>query len=623
MALQEKIVITATNRTAKAFKDVERDAKRSSAALAGLATAAAGIAAAGVLAAGALFLLTKRAVENADAIAKAADKVGLSVESLQELRYAAELAGVETKTLDMAMQRFSRRVGEAAQGQGELRATLEQYNIAVKDSEGNARALDDVLNDYVDTIFKAESQQEKLRLAFKAFDSEGAALVNMFKDGSAGLQEFRDEAQRLGLVLSEDAVRGAEAANDALLRMEKILSVNLQKVLLQFAPQITALGQAFADAAPQIAKFADQVIGAVFGLEAMSIQGLRQELYLLTKAEQERSLAVKERGATHIGAIKHDIEQIRVYEKQKTKLEELIATGEKRETQLQDMFKPGGAGAGDEAAAAAAEKAAAAERTRAEALLLAIEETNLQVMGREAELLDMRVEQELAKLIELHEAKTISEMEFLEAEGAIYMTALVRKQELAAAAEAEITANQKAESDKREKAAKDLADAELRARRGLHAGLSAIAALQNVQSRKMFEVGKAAAASLALVKTYEGAQAVFASAAQVPYVGWILAPIAAAAAVVSGLANVQAIMSTSYGGGGGGGRGGGGGVSMPPAPSPDVPSLAPPSNDAQVPTTIFLNFDSESGMVSTEWLRDEFFPKFNEAIGDGVNVVAS
>ena len=330
MALQEKIIITATNRTAKAFKDVQRDAKRSSDVLAGLTRATAAVAAAGVLAAGALFLMTKRAVENADAIAKAADKVGLSVESLQELRYAAELAGVETKTLDMAMQRFSRRVGEAAMGQGELRGTLEQYNIAVKDSEGNTRALDDVLDDYVETIFNAESQQEKLRLAFKAFDSEGAALVNMFDRGKVGLQEFRDEAQRLGLVLSEDTVRGAEAANDAMLRMEKIVSVNMQKALLQFAPQITALGEAFADAAPAIARVADGLIGMVFGIEAMSLQGLRQELYQLTKAEQDRSLAVKKRGATHAGALDHDNEQIRVYEKQKAKLLELIDTAEKR-----------------------------------------------------------------------------------------------------------------------------------------------------------------------------------------------------------------------------------------------------------------------------------------------------
>ena len=67
----------------------------------------------------------------ADATAKTADKVGLATDALQELHFAAERAGVGQNNLDMAMQRFSRRVGEAAEGGGELKGVLDQYNIAV------------------------------------------------------------------------------------------------------------------------------------------------------------------------------------------------------------------------------------------------------------------------------------------------------------------------------------------------------------------------------------------------------------------------------------------------------------------------------------------------------------
>ena len=50
----------------------------------------------------------------ADAIGETASKIGVGVEALQELRFAASLAGVEQQTLDMALQRFVRRVAEAA-----------------------------------------------------------------------------------------------------------------------------------------------------------------------------------------------------------------------------------------------------------------------------------------------------------------------------------------------------------------------------------------------------------------------------------------------------------------------------------------------------------------------------
>lgn len=158
--------------------------------------------------------LGKSAIDSAQQIGKVADKLGLTTDALQEMRYAAKLTGVEQNTLDMAMQRFSRRIGEAAQGMGELKGTLTQYGIAVRDSNGQSRAAVDVLGDLAETIKNAESDQERLRIAFKAFDSEGAALVNMLKNGRAGLEEFRKGARDAGVVLEEEMIRRAEDLQD-------------------------------------------------------------------------------------------------------------------------------------------------------------------------------------------------------------------------------------------------------------------------------------------------------------------------------------------------------------------------------------------------------------------------
>src|SRR5690606_1595077 len=54
---------------------------------------------------------------------------------------------------------------------------------------------------------------------------------------------------------------------------------------------------------------------------------------------------------------------------------------------------------------------------------------------------------------------------------------------------------------------------------------------------------KAFAIANAIMNTYQGAVAAFQSAAAIPIVGWIAAPIAAAAAVAAGLANVAKIRS--------------------------------------------------------------------------------
>ena len=88
---------------------------------------------------GGLGALIDRSISAADAIGKTADKIGVGVEALQELRFAAKASGVEQQTLDMALQRFTRRAAEAAQGTGEAKDALAQMGIALRDQSGNLR----------------------------------------------------------------------------------------------------------------------------------------------------------------------------------------------------------------------------------------------------------------------------------------------------------------------------------------------------------------------------------------------------------------------------------------------------------------------------------------------------
>jgi hypothetical protein len=65
---------------------------------------------------GGLGALIDRSISAADAIGKTADKIGAGVQALHDLRFAAKASGIEQQTLDMALQRFTRRAAEAATG---------------------------------------------------------------------------------------------------------------------------------------------------------------------------------------------------------------------------------------------------------------------------------------------------------------------------------------------------------------------------------------------------------------------------------------------------------------------------------------------------------------------------
>lgn len=234
----------------------------------------AALAVAPILSVGAALATAKRALDDFDSVAKTADKIGLSTDALQELRFAADQTGVSQNTLDLAMQRFTRRVGEAVQGKGELVGILKQYNIAITDSAGRTRNQTDILDDVADVIKKTGSEQEKLRIAFKAFDSEGAALVNTLKNGSDGLAEFRSQARQLGVVVDEHLLRSSERLKSELSAATTIMDLEFKKALVDLAPILISSARFAGDLANSIG----QLVDSMRGLEDRSSSGLEHRL---------------------------------------------------------------------------------------------------------------------------------------------------------------------------------------------------------------------------------------------------------------------------------------------------------------------------------------------------------
>lgn len=224
------VTITATDRTDRAFNAINKNVGHVTGNLLNAKNAFAGfIGVAGVTKLGDF---AKSSIEFADAIAKTADKLGISTNALQEYRFAAERSGIGTQAMDTSIQRFTRRLGEAAQGEGVLLGVLEKYNIAITDANGNTRETEDVLKDYADVIKNTTDEKERLRLAVKAFDQEGAGMVNMLRNGSAGLETLRQTARDAGVVMDEQLIRKAEVINDKWDTLTNTIGVKFKSAMI-------------------------------------------------------------------------------------------------------------------------------------------------------------------------------------------------------------------------------------------------------------------------------------------------------------------------------------------------------------------------------------------------------
>ncbi len=202
-------------------------------------------------------LLTKRSLESADAIAKTADKVGFTTSALQELRFAASQTGVSQQKLDASLERFTKRIGEAANGTGAAVKEYERLGISVTDANGQIRRSEDILSEVADKMAAMSTQAERGASMAALMGREAVALTNTFKDGSAGLDEFSRKARDMGLVLDEQLLRNAEKANDEMDVLSRILSTQVSSAVLSLAPQITSLAQAFSEVAQNAGLFFD------------------------------------------------------------------------------------------------------------------------------------------------------------------------------------------------------------------------------------------------------------------------------------------------------------------------------------------------------------------------------
>ena len=133
-----------------------------------------------------------------DSLDKVSSKLGISTDFLQKAQYAAGQSGVAFRTLSMAMQRFTRRAAEANKGTGEAKDAIKELGIQLTDTDGRIRSTEELFSSAMAALAKIDDPADRLRLAFKLFDSEGAILVNL----ADNFELLSEKAQAMGLVRS-------------------------------------------------------------------------------------------------------------------------------------------------------------------------------------------------------------------------------------------------------------------------------------------------------------------------------------------------------------------------------------------------------------------------------------
>lgn len=251
-----KFIITADDRATATLRKV-------SAEFAGLGRAAVSAASmmtafGGALSIGAIASQVESVADLQDRFGKMAQQVGIGVEALTELDYAAKLSDVSTDDLSTGITRLTSKMADVAQGSKEAAAVFDSLGVKVKNSDGSLRSSEQVLKDIAQRFSEFEDGSTKTAYAVEIFGRAGAKLIPLLNSGRDGLAEMADEARQLGVVFDEKAAKAAERFNDNLTRLGQVargLKIELFQGLIQPLTEITqrflearSAGLAFGDA---------------------------------------------------------------------------------------------------------------------------------------------------------------------------------------------------------------------------------------------------------------------------------------------------------------------------------------------------------------------------------------
>jgi hypothetical protein len=230
----------------KGFGRLSSEMERANTRLAGFATKA-GIALAAMTAAAAAagVAMIRSGLDTIGAQADMAASLKTSVESLQVLTLAGELAGVSLGEIEQATKKLTTRLSEAASGSGSAVGALERLHLSARDLQ--ALPLDERIATIQDALARLVPEAERAAVASDLFGDK-AALAFLRID-PATLREAAKDVRDFGVAVSASDAVQIERTGDAIAKLSLIWLGLTNRLTAAVAPALESIANALGDAA--------------------------------------------------------------------------------------------------------------------------------------------------------------------------------------------------------------------------------------------------------------------------------------------------------------------------------------------------------------------------------------
>lgn len=202
------------------------------------ATAIVAIGTATIAAGAALFSMAKKAGEAADALITLSVQTGVSMQTLQEWGYAARFIDTEVESMTKGLARTVMAMKTAVKSGKDSLTLSKGLTVSMKDANGELKTSEAMFYDVVDALGAMTNETEREIAAQSIFGKSYQEMQPLIKAGSAALNEYAEEARKLGLVLSDEDVAALGAFDDAMQTVNAQVDVLGKRISLIFLPAI-------------------------------------------------------------------------------------------------------------------------------------------------------------------------------------------------------------------------------------------------------------------------------------------------------------------------------------------------------------------------------------------------
>ena len=157
------------------------------------------------------------AARTADDLNTLSKQYNISTEQIQKFNYAQDLVDVSTEDMLSSMNKLTKQMGKGSE-------VFDELGVSITDASGNYRAVEDVWYDTLEALSKIEDETQRDIMAQELFGKSAVSLTGIIDDGGAALREMGDQAEEMGLILSQDALDSANQFNDSIDRLKATAS---------------------------------------------------------------------------------------------------------------------------------------------------------------------------------------------------------------------------------------------------------------------------------------------------------------------------------------------------------------------------------------------------------------